>query len=127
MEPLEESGIPGYKRDSYKKFIEPYTIVIDLDVSEEEILAQMKEKGRYNIRLAEKRGVVVEQVKSTKENLEIFLSLFEETLSRDGFSGNSRTYYRNLLDYLERENIGSLFLAKNASGVPIAAAISVFV
>lgn len=39
----------------YKKFIPPYTALIDLTQSEDEILAAMKPKGRYNIRLATKK------------------------------------------------------------------------
>jgi len=46
----------------YKKFIPPHTCIINLEKEEAEILAEMKPKGRYNTRLAEKKGVVVEQV-----------------------------------------------------------------
>ena len=44
-----------WKSGYYKKFIPPYTAVIDLSKTEEEILTNMKPKGRYNIRLAEKK------------------------------------------------------------------------
>ena len=86
----------------------------------------MKEKGRYNIKLAIKREVKVEFVKSTEENLAVFLALFQETLARDSFAGNSTAYYQKFLAYLESQNLGGLFIARNASGVPIAAAITVF-
>lgn len=51
--PAEQEGefFSGY----YKKFIPPHTCVIDLTQSTEDILASMKPKGRYNIRLAEKK------------------------------------------------------------------------
>jgi lipid II:glycine glycyltransferase (peptidoglycan interpeptide bridge formation enzyme) len=45
----------GWGEGYYKKFITPYTAIIDLTKSEDEILANMKPKGRYNIRLAEKK------------------------------------------------------------------------
>lgn len=39
----------------YKHFLEPYTRVLDLTLDDTSLLTQMHEKGRYNIRLAEKR------------------------------------------------------------------------
>jgi lipid II:glycine glycyltransferase (peptidoglycan interpeptide bridge formation enzyme) len=45
----------GVRDFYYKKFITPYTAIIDLNLSEDEILSLMKPKGRYNIRLAEKK------------------------------------------------------------------------
>lgn len=45
----------GFKSSYYKKFIPPYTAVIDLNKSEEDILTAMKPKGRYNINLAKKK------------------------------------------------------------------------
>jgi len=81
----------------YKKFIEPYTAVIDLHKSKEEILAWMKQKWRYNIKRAEKNGVVVKKVKPKDEYIEDFYSLLSETTSRNWFSQNSITYYKKLL------------------------------
>lgn len=81
----------------FKKFITPYTAIIDLSLSQEEILSQMKPKGRYNIWLAEKKSVTVFEAENSKENREIFYNLMLETTSRDGFSGNSKEYYENFL------------------------------
>ena len=55
----EEKSIIKLKQGYYKKFITPYTAVINLEKSEEEILARMKPKGRYNIRLSEKKWVEI--------------------------------------------------------------------
>jgi len=52
LSPLEERE---FKIWYYKKFITPYTAIIDLTKSEDEILANMKPKGRYNIKLARKK------------------------------------------------------------------------
>ena len=90
----------------YKKFIPPYTAVIDLTQSEEEILTAMKPKGRYNIRLAEKKWVQVRGVEKNDENIEIFYRLMQETTSRDHFSWNTLRYYQN---FLEQENTLLLF------------------
>ena len=106
----------------WKSFVEPYTLTLDLTLPEEEILAQMKQKGRYNIKLAEKQGVVVQQL-NEPEGLDHFMRLLAETLGRDGFFGNSRAYYSGLLASRTHSSEG-LYLASR-DGEVIAAAILV--
>ena len=65
----------------YKKFITPYTSIIDLEKSEEDILKLMKPKGRYNIKLATKKGVEVKEVEKIDENIEKYYNLMLETTS----------------------------------------------
>lgn len=89
----------------YKKFIPPYTAVIDLSKSEEEILANMKPKGRYNIRLAEKKWVECKIVKKTDENIWIFFSLMQETCERDNFAWNKQEYYKIFLDEIKETEL----------------------
>ncbi len=93
-----ESGILSWFQSGYyKSFLEQYTLCIDLLWSEESILSSMKQKWRYNIRLAQKHGVKVEKVEPSEVHIDIFMSLLYETLERDNFSGNSRAYYQALL------------------------------
>ncbi len=106
----------------YKKFIPPHTTVIDLTRSSEDTLAAMKQKGRYNIRLATKKGVVVEQVEKNPYNAGIFYKLMSETTSRDNFAGNTREYYETFLSSLDESQ---LFFAYFEDQV-IAAGIFVF-
>lgn len=63
----------------------------ELRVLEETLLAKMKNKWRYNIRLAEKRGIVVRQAEI--DELPIFYSLYKETSRRDGFLIRPLDYY----------------------------------
>ena len=92
--------------DYGKHFLEPWTRTIDLALGEEEIQRNMHEKGRYNIRLAWKRGVLAEWVLPTRENIDIWMKLLSETTGRDGFSGNSDAYYVSFLQNLHDTNIG---------------------
>ncbi len=79
------------------------TLIIDLIKTEEEILAQMKQKTRYNIKVAEKHSVVVRR----EQNPEAFLDLLEETAKRDGFRTHAREYYKKLLNiFPERSRSG---------------------
>ncbi|HBB27366.1 TPA: hypothetical protein DCZ36_02630, partial [Candidatus Gracilibacteria bacterium] len=80
IEPLFPVVLPGFKEGFYKNFIEKNTALIDLHQDNETILARMKPKGRYNIRVAEKAGVQVEQVPYTEEHLNLFYGILAETL-----------------------------------------------
>ena len=70
----------------------PRTVVIDLRPSEDEILARMKQKTRYNIRLAEKKGVTVRE--GGAEDLLAFNRLMRVTGERDKFGVHDSNYYR---------------------------------
>ncbi|NDK09299.1 peptidoglycan bridge formation glycyltransferase FemA/FemB family protein [Candidatus Gracilibacteria bacterium] len=102
-ETTEYSG--DFKKGYYKKFMPEYTALIDLTQTEDVILAAMKPKGRYNIRLAEKKGVVVEQVEKIPYNAKKFYELMQETTSRDDFSGNNLIYYETFLKTIESSQL----------------------
>jgi peptidoglycan pentaglycine glycine transferase (the first glycine) len=70
----------------------PRTIVVDLRPSEEEILAAMKQKTRYNIRLAAKKGVTVRE--GTAADLPAFNQMMHITGLRDHFGVHDPAYYR---------------------------------
>ena len=92
----------------YKNFITPYTAVINLEKTEEEILKNMKPKWRYNIRLAEKKWIRVKEVKKTNKNIKYFYDLMMDTTSRDRFSWNTLSYY---ITFLEKIKSSKLLLA----------------
>lgn len=84
------------KKWFWKKFIEPYTRIIRLDQSYDKILMDMHEKGRYNIRLGEKRWVTVSNNPFAEENIDLFYELLTDTAKRDGFAINSRSTFESL-------------------------------
>ncbi len=84
------------------------TVIIDLTQSEEKILADMKQKGRYNIKLAEKKGVTVKESKSADE----FYRILEETTQRDGFTPHDRGFYQKMIDALEPKGMAKLYVAE---------------
>jgi len=66
------------------------TIVVELSGSEEDWMMRMKQKTRYNIRLAQKKEVKIRQI----DDLNIFQNLMEVTGDRDGFGVHSIAYYQ---------------------------------
>ena len=67
------------------------TACSDLTLGEAALLAQMKNKWRYNMRLAEKRGVRVRQ--GSEADLATFYALYADTGMRDGFLIRPYPYY----------------------------------
>ncbi|HNS38679.1 MAG TPA: peptidoglycan bridge formation glycyltransferase FemA/FemB family protein [Promineifilum sp.] len=100
----------------------PRTVIIDLRPSEEEILAAMKQKTRYNIRLAEKKGVTVRQ--GTVADIPAFNRLMRTTGERDRFGIHQPQYYRAALELFAPDN-AALWLAEY-DGRPLAG-VMVFV
>jgi peptidoglycan pentaglycine glycine transferase (the first glycine) len=80
------------------------TVLIDLTPSEEEMLARMKQKTRYNIRLAEKKGVALRI--GTQEDFLMLYRMYAETSVRDGFVIRDEGYYRTVWETFMQENAG---------------------
>jgi lipid II:glycine glycyltransferase (peptidoglycan interpeptide bridge formation enzyme) len=70
------------------------TVLINLGHSEDELLERMKQKTRYNIRLAEKKGVTVRT--GTIEDLPLLYRMYAETSMRDGFVIREENYYQTV-------------------------------
>jgi lipid II:glycine glycyltransferase (peptidoglycan interpeptide bridge formation enzyme) len=85
------------------------TIMVDLDDAEEQILARMKPKWRYNIRLSERKGVEVRE--GDTSDLEVFYELMRVTGRRDGFSIHSLDYYRRAFELFQPAGHARLFMA----------------
>lgn len=130
IEPLNEMKDEGWRMKNeapFRRFIEPVTAVLSLKTSEESLLASFAEKGRYNIRLAQKRWVTTKWVKwsdvyGEKTYLEAFYDILDETTKRDGFSHNSLAYYQHFIKTLEENNAWWLLVAEK-DGVLHAAGI----
>lgn len=87
-----------------------HNIILDLSKSEEELMAVMNSKTRYNVRLAERKGVVVKE-ESNDKGLNIFLKLQEETAKRQGFMLHPDNYYRKLWNLLSSKKIAHIMVA----------------
>jgi lipid II:glycine glycyltransferase (peptidoglycan interpeptide bridge formation enzyme) len=87
------------------------TLYVDLRPPEAEILAQMKPKGRYNIRVAQKHGVAVIEDTSEK-GLVDFTRIQRRTALRQGIEIKPAGYFRNLLSVLSSAHKISFFFAE---------------
>lgn len=91
------------------------TVVISLEGSEEEILSRMKQKTRYNIRLAEKKEVIV----APSSDVRGFHAMALQTARRDGFGVHAYAYYQRAYDLFHPVGRCELFTAVY-QGTPLA-------
>lgn len=93
----------------------PRTITIDIQDSEENILSRMKPKCRYNIRLAEKKGVTVH----ARDDIAVFHEMMTVTGGRDGFGVHSKEYYQRAYELFHPKGTCELLVAEY-EGKPLA-------
>jgi len=126
----EEGCVPG------KTLFTPTSFWIDLTKSEEELMQSFSSKTRYNIRLAQRKGVKVKVVEdptsprlrgasNSDDAFEKYLKLMRETVERQGFFAHSEKYHRLMWQHLHQLPITNYQLhTRNASqkdvGEPIA-------
>lgn len=99
---------------SFKKTLKPlfskHNFLLDLTKSEKELLEQMHPKTRYNIRVAQKHGVKIEE-RSDENALQIYLKLYFETTDRQGFAGHNLHYHKTVWKMLKTANMARLLIA----------------
>lgn len=97
----------GYRAGSYN-FQPRRTILVSLRGDDDRILGRMKQKTRYNVRLALKRGVVVRPC----TDLDLFYNMVQVTSDRDTFEVHSREYYTQAYETFHPRGMCELFVAE---------------
>jgi peptidoglycan pentaglycine glycine transferase (the first glycine) len=111
----------GFQRSPQR--VQPLsTIHVALDGDDEAILARMKPKWRYNIRLAERKGVTVRE--GTLADLPAIQALMDATGVRDGFGVHNLTYHAAATELFVPAGMMTWLLATHAGR--LLAAIAVF-
>ncbi|MBI2326864.1 peptidoglycan bridge formation glycyltransferase FemA/FemB family protein [Candidatus Curtissbacteria bacterium] len=104
---------------SAKSLFTRYNFLIDLTKSEGELLSAMHPKTRYNIGLAQKKGVeVYESVDDS--DFEIYLKLYFETTKRQGYFGHTPDYHKLVWETLKPSKMARFLIAKY-KGKPLTA------
>lgn len=96
------------------------TVILDLEADEDELLASMKQKTRYNVRLAKRKGVQVRT--GSKSDLGLLYQMYVETAVRDGFVIRSQEYYSTLWSSFMDAEMAKPFIAE-VEGQAVAAVV----
>ena len=95
-----------------------WTQVLDLSMSEVDMMKHFHHKTRYNIRLAEKKGVVVKEM-TNQVGFKIFSQLYFDTCKRQKYFGHTEKYHQIVFDTLK--NSQSHILIAFYNQIPLAA------
>lgn len=96
------------------------TFILDLTLDEDMLLARMRQKTRYNIRLAQRRGVVVRP--AADDELDLLYRMYAETSVRDDFVIRPPAYYRHVWGDFAAAGLAQPLLAE-VQGEPVAGLI----
>ena len=86
-----------------------HTLILDLTKSEDEILAQMKPKGRYNIKVAARNNLTIEKSAAPGKALDDFYRLYSTTGQRHKITFRAMKYFESLLEILGKSGYAELF------------------
>ncbi|MGP1439017.1 MAG: lipid II:glycine glycyltransferase FemX [Treponema sp.] len=106
----------------------PDTVILDLTLSEDELLSQFKSKWRYNIGLSQKKGCTVKMLNMNEaldNGIELFYKLYKTTSERDGIAIHSKNYYRSLFSLSNEQASIRLYVAFY-NEEPLSAIITIF-
>lgn len=95
---------------SPKPMFTKYNFILDLTQPETEILTKMHPKTRYNIKVAQKHGVVVEE-RTDDAAFEIYLKLYFDTTKRQGYFGHTPFYHKTVWQTLKKSGMVRLLIA----------------
>lgn len=115
LEPNIKTNTPLYSvypnfQPSPKPLFTKYNFVMDLTPTEEELMKKMHSKTRYNVRLAEKKGVKVE-IDNSDKAFKTFLKLHFETTERQGFHSHNQTYHTLAWETLREAGMATIGIA----------------
>lgn len=102
FEPYEKKSdqkIEHLQKSSFQLFPD-WTQILNLNKTEDELLKNLKSKTRYNLRLAQKKGLKVVE-KTDSEGFEIFSKLYFETCKRQNYLGHNRHYHQTVFECLK--------------------------
>ena len=79
-------------------------VLLDISKSEDELLANMQYKHRYNIKYSQRNGVVV-KAGNSPEDLEIFYKIYKDTAERQKFFPRPKIYFDKLREVFVKNDM----------------------
>ncbi len=107
----------GMKLKKSKNHIQPmYTTVMDLTLTEDQLGDKLHHKHRYNINLAERKGVTVGE----SDDVDAFWKMLQATAGHDDFRSHPMLYYKKLMNFFAQGELRTKLWFAYVGGKPIA-------
>lgn len=120
---LKSRGFVSAEKGEGFEGVQPkFVFRLDITPDEETLYSQFHQKTRYNIRLAQKKGVIIKE-DCSKDELPAFFEILKETTERDKFLVRPYPYFSDLWDFLVPSGYLKLFMAYY-EGRPIAGTLA---
>lgn len=95
-----------------------WNVLLDLTKSEQQLIEQLNQKTRYNVRLASKKGVTC-KIQNDEQGFEIFFDLLSKTAKRQKYLIHPKSYYKKLFDLFRSQNMLNILVCYHQE-VPLA-------
>jgi len=102
------------------------TLILDLNLNEDELLGRMHEKTPYNIGLAQRKGVSVRKAEYNEKDFEEFWNLLNQTVQRQKIAIFEKEYYRKQLQNSSDKFKNLIFIAQYQGKIIAANLVNVF-
>lgn len=99
--------------------------LIDLTKNEDQIFTEMKQKGRYNLRIAQKNKIDINWSDKKDQNLDIFYQQYSETGRRHNISYRNKLYFDRLIDIFGKKGYARVYTASKDK-TPLASAVMLY-
>ncbi len=97
-------------KKSPKPLFTKHNFILGLEKSEEDLLKNMHQKTRYNIKVALKHGVIIKE-HTDKEGYEIYKNLYFQTTKRQNYHGHSAHYHKLAWETLSEAGMARILIA----------------
>lgn len=101
-----------YYKKSFEEMQPTHTWVLDITKSEDELMAEMNMRCRYNVRLAEKSGVKIESSDKDQTLIDNFYNLYSITGKRHGITYRNKEYFKTFLEIFGQAGYACVYNGK---------------
>jgi lipid II:glycine glycyltransferase (peptidoglycan interpeptide bridge formation enzyme) len=131
-----ELDIPKDQFEPPKSFIRAFeemqpehTLTLDLTKSADQLLSEMKQKGRYNVRLAAKNELTIIKETDLQHGIDVFFELYSVTAKRHHITYRTKKYFDNFAQTIGQNDLMKIYTAYkviDGKNTPLASAIIVY-
>lgn len=125
INPDSKVSLPKEYIQSFEEMQPRHNWLIDLSKTEDELLTEMKQKGRYNLKIAQKNGLEFTSESVPGRLLDIFYDQYKKTGERHSVSYRNKRYFEELLEIFGQKDYARVCMIEK-DNTPLASAMVLF-